>query len=760
MAQKELYEESLDYHRNAPAGKLSVVPTKQLVNQHDLALAYSPGVAAACRLIVEDPTEVSNMTARGNLVGVISNGTAVLGLGAIGPLASKPVMEGKAVLFKKFAGIDVFDIEVDELDPHKLVDVITRLEPTFGGINLEDIKAPECFIVEELCREKMNIPVFHDDQHGTAICVAAAIHNGLFLVGKDIESVKFAVSGAGAAALASLDLLVSMGAKRENIFVTDIAGVVYEGRVEEMDPYKARYAQKTDARTLDDIIGNADVFLGLSAPNVLKAEMVKKMAEKPIIMALANPVPEIMPDIAMKARPDAICATGRSDFPNQVNNVLCFPFIFRGALDVGATTINEEMKAAAAVAIAELARAEQSDVVAQAYGDHSLQFGKDYILPKPFDPRLITTIAPAVAQAAIDSGVATRPYDDISSYKAQLKQFVFQSDQVMRPVFEEAQNSPRRVIFAEGEDEKVLSAVQIILEEKLAKPILVGRRAIVEAVMKKRSLSFSLEKDVELIDPEHNPDVELYANTYYRLTARMGTTPETAMDMAHTRTTVIASIAMTLGRADALICGTVGAFQNHLRFLTQVIGLKEGVKEASALQALLTNKGPIFITDTEVSVNPTPEEIAAITIDASCHVRRFGKEPSVALLSSSNFGSFRSTTSEKMRRAREIIKEKDPSLMVEGEMRPELALSEKIRNRIFPDSDLNGSANLLIMPNQDTAGIAFSLAKAISDGASIGPILMGMKRAVHIVTPMSSVRALVNMAALAVVDCHHHERND
>jgi len=758
MSQKELYEMSLEYHRRAPAGKICIQPTKKLVNQHDLALAYSPGVAAACNLIVENPTEVASVTARGNLVGVITNGTAVLGLGAIGPLASKPVMEGKAVLFKKFAGIDVFDIEIDELDPHMLVDVITRLEPTFGGINLEDIKAPECFVVERLCKERMNIPVFHDDQHGTAICVTAAVHNAMILLDKKIEEVRIVASGAGAAALASLDLLVSMGAKKENIVVTDIAGVVYQGRTEVMDIYKARYAIDTEARTLDDVIAGADIFLGLSAPGVLKPEMVAKMAPNPLIMALANPTPEIMPNLALEVRPDAILATGRSDFPNQVNNVLCFPFIFRGALDVGATTINEEMKVAAARAIANLARAEQSDVVAQAYGDHSLSFGRSYLLPKPFDPRLITEVATAVAKAAMSSGVATRPIEDMAAYRRRLNHFVFESGQVMQPVFAEAKQTSKRVIFAEGEDERVLSAVQIVLDEGLAIPILVGRREVVKQRMAKLNLGFKLDEEVRLIDPENNPEIEKYANHYYKLTARKGTSPEIAMDMVHTRTTVISALTVAMGQADALICGTVGAYQNHLRFLLDVIGLKEGVSQPAALQVLLTNGATTFITDTNVIEKPNAAELAEITLQAASHVRRFGEQPRVALISQSNFGSMDTQSAARMKAARLLIEAEDPELIVDGEMQPELALSERIRNRIFPNSNLKGTANLLVMPSLDSANIAFSLAKALTDGVSIGPILMGLNSAAHIVSPMTAVRDIVNMTAMAAVDSHYHEQ--
>ncbi len=756
---QELYDLALEYHRAEPAGKLCIQPTKTLATQRDLAMAYSPGVAAACRLIEENPKEAAADTARGNLVGVITNGTAVLGLGAIGPLASKPVMEGKAVLFKKFAGVDVFDIEVDELDPDKLVDIIVGLEPTFGGVNLEDIKAPECFIIEEKCRERMQIPIFHDDQHGTAICVAAAGYNGMRLLGKDISKVKIVASGAGAAALASLDLLVRMGAKIENIVVTDIAGVVYKGRVEEMDPYKARYAIETTARTLGHVIEDADIFLGLSAPRVLKPEWVALMAENPMILALANPTPEIMPEEALAVRSDAILATGRSDYPNQVNNVLCFPFLFRGALDVGATEINEEMKIAAAIAIADLAQAEASDVVAEAYGDPSLSFGRDYILPKPFDPRLILQVAPAVAKAAMDTGVASRPIEDFQAYYNRLSQFVYQSGQLMEPVFAEARRSPRRVVFAEGEDDRVLSAIRIILDEGLARPTLVGRSEVIQKTVDRLGLGFKIGEHVDVIDPENNPDAEAYAQKLYQLTARQGISPEVAKDLVHTRTTVLSALAVAMGKADALICGSFGAFHNHLLFLRRIIGLEEGAGDCSALQILLTELGALFIVDTDVIHDPTAEEITEMTLNAADHVRRFGIEPRVALVSHSNFGSSQSPAAAKMKKARAMIVEADPTLMVEGEMRADTALREVVRERLPPDSKLKGSANLLVMPNIDAASIAFNLAKSITNGISVGPILMGMNKPAHVVTPSISVRGLVNICAMAVVDVHDHEKS-
>lgn len=747
---------ALEYHEFPRPGKISVEPTKRLQNQRDLSLAYSPGVAAACRAIVKTPADAAKLTARSNMVAVLTNGTAVLGLGAIGPLAAKPVMEGKAVLFKKFAGIDVFDIEVDERDPDKLAEIVIALEPTFGGINLEDIKAPECFVVEQKCRQKMNIPVFHDDQHGTAITVAAAISNGLFVVNKKIGDVRIVASGAGAAALACLNLLVAMGAKKKNITVTDIAGVVYEGRKEEMDPYKAAYAIKTKARTLGDVIAGADVFLGLSAPGVLKPEMVRQMARDPLILALANPVPEILPEDARAVRPDAIIATGRSDYPNQVNNVLCFPFIFRGALDAGATTINEEMKVACVQAIAELARAEPSDVVQRAYAGQNLQFGRDYLLPKPFDPRLIGAIAPAVAKAAMDSGVATRPIDDFLDYARRLSQFVFRSGQTMQPIFDRARSEPKRVIFAEGEDERVLQAVKIAIDDKIARPILVGRRERIEHLVRTLGLKLALNRDVQIIDPTDTSRHEGAAKLYYDLMKRSGVTPETAQITVRTRQTAIAALAVNSGEADALICGVYGSFHKHLRHLRDIIGVREGIQDCSALRCLITSVGTVFFADTNVSYDPTAEEVAEMAILAADEVRRFGIKAKVGLISHSNFGASEHPSAIKMRRAYRLVRELAPDIEVEGEMHADAALSTIIRGRIFPDSELRGPANVLIMPNIDAAHIAFTTAKVLTDGLSIGPMLIGMDRPCHIVTPSITVRGLVNMTAIAAVDAQDH----
>ncbi|MEM9684604.1 MAG: NADP-dependent malic enzyme, partial [Pseudomonadota bacterium] len=706
MAEDRTSIDALDYHRRSPAGKIAVVPTKPLVNQRDLSLAYSPGVAAACNLICADETEAASVTGRGNLVGVVTNGSAVLGLGNIGPLASKPVMEGKAVLFKKFAGIDVFDIEVDESDAERLVDVVSALEPTFGGINLEDIKAPECFEVEAALRERMSIPVFHDDQHGTAIIVSAAITNALNIVGKDLSEVKLVASGAGAAALACLNLLVDMGMPRENIWVTDIVGVVFKGRQQEMDPYKERYAQDTELRTLDDVIGGADVFLGLSAPNVLKPEMVAKMADRPVIMALANPDPEILPEVARSVRSDAIIATGRSDYPNQVNNVLCFPFIFRGALDVGATTINEEMKIATVKALAALARAESSDIVTRAYDTETMQFGADYLIPKPFDPRLIIEIAPAVAKAAMDSGVATRPIVDFDTYRQELSQFVWKTGFVMRPVFERARSDPRRVTFTDGEEQRVLHAVQAAVDERLAKPILVGRRAVVESRIERLGLRIRIDKDVELVDPERDDRYNEYWQHYYKLTARDGVSPDVARRAVRTRNTVIGAVMLHRGETDAMICGAIGQYQTHLRHVREIIGTDGGVHDLSAVTLLVLPSGPIFIADTHVTPDPTVDEIVEIVHLATDEVRRFGIEPKVALLSHSNFGTSRYGTATKMREAAAVLHREFPELEVEGEMHADAAIDEEIRNRIFPDARLEGRANLLIMPTLDAANIA------------------------------------------------------
>ena len=747
---------ALDYHRSPTRGKISVVPTKGLTNQRDLALAYSPGVAAACDAIVADPAEAFELTSRGNLVAVVTNGTAVLGLGNIGPLASKPVMEGKGCLFKKFANIDVFDIELAENDPDKLIEIIAALEPTLGGINLEDIKAPECFYIEKKLRERMKIPVFHDDQHGTAIISAAGLVNGLKVVGKNIADVRLVCSGAGAAAIACLDMMVSVGLRRENIYVCDSKGVIYEGREPNMEPTKARYAQKTEGRTLGDVIAGADVFLGLSTAGVLKPEMVAKMADKPLIFALANPNPEILPADAKAVRPDCIIATGRSDFPNQVNNVLCFPFIFRGALDVGATTINEEMKLACVKAIAELAEAEASDIVASAYGGQELSFGPEYIIPKPFDPRLIVKIAPAVAKAAMESGVATKPIEDFDAYVTSLNGFVYQSGIVMKPVFSAAKAVPmaqKRVIYAEGEDERVLHAVRVVLDEGLARPILIGRPEVIEMRIKKIGLNLKPERDFEVVNPESDPRYRELWTEYYKLMSRDGVTPDVAKSRVRRDTTLIGVMLLRRGDADAMVCGTVGTYDYHLKQVADVIGLAPGAKQFAAMNLLLLTKRMLAITDTYVNENPSAEEVAEIARMAADELRRFGIEPSVALLSHSNFGSSNSASARKMRRACEILHATAPDLNVDGEMHGDAALSQEMRDKLHPDSDLKGEANLLVMPNLDAANISFNLMKmANGDGVSVGPILLGAAKPVHIVTPSATVRRLVNMTALAVVD--------
>ena len=752
----QLRKAALDYHRLPKPGKISVTATKGLINQRDLALAYTPGVAAACEEIVRDPAEARNLTARGNLVGVITNGTAVLGLGAIGPLASKPVMEGKAVLFKKFAGIDCFDIEVNELDPVKLVEVIAALEPTFGGINLEDIKAPECFYVEKMLRERMKIPVFHDDQHGTSIIVGAAILNGLRVVGKDIARVKLVVSGAGAAALACLDLLLSLGLAMENIWVSDIKGVVYAGRKEEMDPNKARYAKETEARTLGEIIAGADVFLGLSAGGVLKPEMVKKMADKPLIFALANPEPEIRPDLAKAARPDAVIATGRSDFPNQVNNVLCFPFIFRGALDVGATTINEAMKLACVHAIADLAMAEQSEVVAAAYGEQNVAFGPEYLIPKPFDPRLIIKIAPAVAKAAMDSGVATRPIADLDLYAQQLNEWVYHSGLLMKPVFSAAKAAQKnRIVLAEGEDERVLRATQVIVDERLARPILIGRPAVIERRLERFGLRIKPGEDFDLVNPENDPRFRDYWEEYHRLTERRGVSQHYAQIEMRRRLTLIGAMMMHRGEADGMLCGTFGTHGLHLHYVDQVIGLRPGVKNYYAMNVLLLPKRTVFICDTYVNFDPTAEQVAEMAVLAAEEIRRFGITPKAALLSHSSFGTSDQPTAVKMRRALALIHARAPELEIDGEMHGDAALSDEVRRAAFPRSRLKGEANLLLMPTVDAANIAFNLLKtAAGDGISLGPILLGSAKPVHVLTPSATVRRIVNMAALTVVDAN------
>ena len=751
MPQDKLRDTALEYHRLPTPGKLAIVATKPLATQRDLALAYSPGVAAACEAIVADPTEASFVTGRANLVAVITNGTAVLGLGAIGPLAAKPVMEGKAVLFKKFAGIDVFDIELAEHDPDRLVEIIAALEPTFGGINLEDIKAPECFEIEAKLRKRLKIPVFHDDQHGTAIIVAAAILNALDVVGKSIGEVKLVVSGAGAAALACLDLLIDLGLKPENLWVTDIAGVVYKGRKEMMDPRKERYARETNARALADVIAGADVFLGLSAPRVLKPEMVAQMGDKPIILALANPIPEILPEDAKAVRPDAIIATGRSDYPNQVNNVLCFPFIFRGALDVGATQINEAMKVAAVRAIADLAKAEPSDVVVAAYGGEAPVFGPENLIPKPFDPRLILQIAPAVAKAAMDSGVATRPIADFKAYRDRLTQFVFRSGLVMTPVVARANADRKRVVYAEGEEERVLSAVQAVIEEGVAKPIVVGRPEVIEARLKRLGLRIRPDVDFEVVNPQSDPRYNEYWKLYHSIMERRGVSPDFARYIVRTRNTAIAALMLRRGEADAMLCGTIGQYHRHLRHVVDIVGKAPGVHEVASLNLLILSRGTYFILDTHVSPDPSVDDVVNMTLLAAQEVRFFGIEPKVALLSHSNFGSADTPSARKMRTALERLQVLAPDLQVEGEMHGDAAVSEEIRSRVFPNSRLKGSANLLVMPTLDAANIAFNLLKSLGDGLSVGPMLLGAAKPAHILTPSITTRGIFNMTAIAVV---------
>ncbi len=756
MDKQQLRNAALYYHRHPRPGKIAVLPTKQLTNQYDLSMAYSPGVAAACEEIVADPAEVSTLTARANLVGVITNGTAVLGLGNIGPLAAKPVMEGKGVLFKKFANIDVFDLEIAERDPDRLVDMIVALEPTFGGINLEDIKAPECFYIEKKCRERMKIPVFHDDQHGTAIVVGAAILNGLTLLGKDLKQVKLVTSGAGAAALACLDLLVMLGVPVENIWVTDIKGVVYEGRVEEMDEIKARYAKKTDARTLADVIEGADVFLGLSAGGVLKPEMVAKMAARPMILALANPNPEILPEQVRAVRDDAIIATGRSDYPNQVNNVLCFPFIFRGALDVGATTITEAMKLAAVRAIAELARAEQSEVVAAAYGEKVSAFGPEYLIPKPFDPRLIVKIAPAVAWAAMDSGVATRPISDWSAYLQSLNEFVYHSGLIMKPVFAQAKAAPKRIVYAEGEDERVLRAVQVVRDEGLALPILIGRPAEIQHKIRAAGLRLKEGHDFEVVHPESRffqDHFEEFWRTYHGMMERKGVAPDYARREIRRRATLYGALMVRLGHADGLICGTFGRHDLHRDYVEHIIGTAPGVSNYATMNMLMLPGRTVFIADTYVNYDPSAEQLAEMTLLACDEIRKFGIQPKVALLSHSTFGSEDTPTSIKMRQVLALLNARAPELEVEGEMHGDAALDEQIRLAVFPNSRLRGAANLLVMPTLDAANISFNLLKtAAGDNLTVGPILLGAAKPVHILTPTSTVRRIVNMTALTVVD--------
>ena len=751
-------ETSLRYHQEPTAGKLAIIPTKPLANQRDLARAYSPGVAYACEAIVEDPNTAADLTIRGNLVGVVTNGSAVLGLGNIGPLASKPVMEGKAVLFKKFAGINVFDIEIAQNDPEKLIDTIAALEPTFGAINLEDIKAPECFVVEKALRERMNIPVFHDDQHGTAIVAGAAISNGLRVVGKNFEDIKLVSTGGGAASLACLDLLVTLGVRQENITLVDIEGVVYKGRKKDMNEYKDRYARDTKKRTLDDAIEGADVFLGLSAPGILKPDMVKKMADKPFILALANPTPEITPEEAKKARPDAVIATGRSDYPNQVNNVLCFPFLFRGALDVGATDINDEMKKACVWAIADLAYRESSEEVAGAYKGEDLKFGPDYIIPKPFDPRLILEVAPAVAEAAMKSGVATRPIKDMQAYREKIGNFLFKSNMLMQPILEDAKKNPKRVIYAEGEEENVLRAVQAAIDEGMIEACLVGRPEVIESRIEKLGLRLKEGTDYQVINPQKDDRFYEFYKAYHKIVGRKGVSKEAAKTIVRTNTTVIAAMAVKLGYHDAMICGTYGRFDFHIRYIIDIIGRKNINQKISTLSVLILPQRTLFIADAFMDVDPTMEQIVESTLAAAKQIELFGIKPKVALLSHSNFGSSRAPSAIKMGKAVKMLRERAPGLEVDGEMHADAALNESLRERMIRDCALKGSANLLIFPSLDAANSALGLVKSVEQGLLVGPILLGAALPVHIVPPGVSARGILNMTAIAVKDAQNLEK--
>ena len=747
---EDFRQAALEYHRLPRPGKIRVTATKPMVTQRDLSLAYSPGVAYACEAIVEDPQQASELTARGNLVAVITNGTAVLGLGNIGPLAGKPVMEGKGVLFQKFAGIDVFDIEIDENDPDKLVDIIASLEPTFGGINLEDIKAPECFIVERKLRERMKIPVFHDDQHGTAIIVGAAVVNALEVVGKKIGDVKLATTGVGAAGIACLDMLVALGLKPENILGFDRDGVLYTGR-DNMDPDKQRYARDTDKRTLAEIVVGADIFLGLSAGGILKPEMVASMVERPIILALANPSPEILPEDAKKVRPDCIIATGRSDYPNQVNNALCFPYLFRGALDVGATVINEAMKLACVRAIAELARMEAGDL-ASAYGGDVPTFGPDYLIPRPFDPRLLVMLAPAIARAAMDSGVAMRPIVDMESYIEKLDQFIYRTGLIMKPVYERARADRKRVVYAEGEEETVLRAVQTVIDEKLAFPILIGRPDVIDTRIQRLGLRMREGVDFELTNINDDPRFNDYWQQYHALTERRGVSPAAAKNLVRSRPALIASIMVQRGEADAMICGLVGRYHKKLGYMRSVFGLDPGVSCTSAMTGVINDKGAWFFLDTHVQIDPTAEQIAEATLQATYRLKLFGIEPKVALLSHSNYGSHDNPSAAKMRKVYQILRQRVPKLEVDGEMQADTAWDQNVRSLVFPNSTLSGRANLFVMPNLDAANIAYNMVRVMTDGVAIGPILMGVDKAAHILTPASTPRRVVNMTAIAAVD--------
>ncbi len=753
-------DRALAYHRYPRPGKLAIQPTKPLATQRDLSLAYSPGVAAASRAIAADPNEAAHLTARGNLVAVVTNGSAVLGLGNIGPLAAKPVMEGKAVLFKKFADIDVFDIEIKADDPEQMIEVIAALEPTFGGINLEDIKAPECFIVEKTLRERMNIPVFHDDQHGTAIVVSAAVLNGLRLVDKKMEDIRVVSTGGGAAGIACLNLLVEMGVRKENIILVDHLGVIYQGRLEEMTEQKQGYATHLPLRTLKDAMAEADVFLGLSAPNIVNEDMVRSMAPNPMILALANPTPEADPEMVQRVRPDAIMATGRSDYPNQVNNVLCFPFLFRGALDVGATAITEEMKLACVRAIADLAHKEGSDVVATAYGGQQVTFGRDYLIPKPFDPRLIVEVATAVAKAAMDCGVAQRPLEDLDDYRQTLSQFVFRSGLIMKPIVEKAQAGPRqRVIFAEGEQDQVLFAIKAVMDEGLAEPIVVGRPQVIDMRLRKLGLPLRAGDDFQVVNPEDDSRYPDFWATYHAMMERRGVSPDAARTVMRTNTTAIAAMMVKKGDADALICGTYGQYHWHLRHLKDIIGLSPGVRDASALSLLITSKGSLFMADTYISQDPSAEEIVEMSMLSVEQIRRFGIEPKVALLSHSNFGNTDAPSAVKMRQALALLRAEYPDVEAEGEMHSDAALNEEIRNRIFPNSHLSGSANLLVMPTLDAANIAFNMVKVLADGLAVGPLLLGAAKPVHIVSPSATSRGLFNMCAIAAMQAAEVAKN-
>ena len=756
---KKLKQEALDYHRQEPRGKLGIIATKKMQTSHDLALAYSPGVAAACEAIAENPLNSLEYTTRGNLVGVISNGTAVLGLGSIGALASKPVMEGKAVLFKNFSGIDVFDLEIDERDPEKFIEIVKALAPTFGGINLEDIKAPECFIIEKALKEQLDIPVFHDDQHGTAICVAAAVKNGLRLAEKNLEDINLVCSGAGAAALACLDLLVTMGLQKNNITVCDIAGVIYQGRKKEMDPYKVRYAQNTTARTLDDVIQGADVFLGLSAPNVLSPDNVKAMADNPIILALANPTPEILPEQAHAARNDVIMATGRSDYPNQVNNVLCFPFLFRGALDVGATTINEAMKIACVEAIADLAMHETSETVANAYVGESLKFGRDYLIPKPFDPRLLNVIPPKVAIAAMETGVAKRPIQHMYSYKEKLQSFGIKTFSVMRPVFDIAKENHQRILFAEGESLRVHRAIQTVCDEKICIPVLIGRREAILSEMQDHAMRLTIDKDFEVIDPSDFDDFKHYCDLYHGLMERKGITPSEAKSVLLNNKTAFTAMLLQQGLGDGMICGMYGHFEDHLNPLRDIIGLKQGFSDFSTINLLLHRKGPLFFTDTQVTQTPSPEHLAETILVSARKVERFGITAKVALLSHSNFGKTDSESSKRMRETLKILHRMDPELLVEGEMQSSLALNAATREYMFPNMAFKGAANLFVMPSLDAANIAHGIVRELGDAVDIGPMLLGANKAAHILTPAVSVRGIINMSAVAAADAIEEKTN-